>query len=193
MKNIHASLLELNIALKKKPSLQHQFTIFRYKNIIEDHIKQDHLDHREVYPQLTNVIEFERLFGEMQKNIEQVSNLQVEFWTHLTTLVPDLNVLNELGKKIYLAAEEVDKLWGLLCIINPNYQHALTLYGEYLKDIRNHEHIGTALIERGMNNSTNKKALDDHAASSDVLFGDDTTVVHVSGNKESIGKIMNAS
>jgi hypothetical protein len=44
-----------------------------------------------------------------------------------------------------------------------------------------------------MNNSTNKKALDDHAASSDVLFGDDTTVVHVSGNKESIGKIMNAS
>jgi len=59
------------------------------------------LEHKEVYPQLTNVIEFERLFQEMQKTIEAVSNLQVEFWTHLTTLVPDLNVLNELGKKIY--------------------------------------------------------------------------------------------
>lgn len=65
MNNIHASLLELNIAQKKKPSLQQQFTIFRYKNIIEDYIVQDHLDHKEVYPQLTNVIEFERLFGEM--------------------------------------------------------------------------------------------------------------------------------
>lgn len=50
MNNIHASLLELNIAQKKKPSLQQQFTIFRYKNIIEDYIVQDHLDHKEVYP-----------------------------------------------------------------------------------------------------------------------------------------------
>ena len=42
MKNIHASLVELNVAIKKKPSLQQQFTIFRYKNIIEEYIKQDH-------------------------------------------------------------------------------------------------------------------------------------------------------
>ncbi len=64
-----------------------------------------------MYPQLTNVIEFERLYQEMSKSIEIVSNLQVEFWTHLTTLVPDLNVLNGLGKKIYIAAEEVDQIW----------------------------------------------------------------------------------
>ncbi len=104
-----------------------------------------------------------------------------------------MNVLNELGKKIYLAAEEVDRLWGALCAINPHYQHALTLYGEYMKDIRNHEHIGTALIEKGMNNFAAKKALDEHAASSDILFSDDTTIIHVSGNKESIGKILNTS
>jgi len=50
------------------------------------------------------VIEFERLFSEMQKAIEKVCNLQVEFWTHLTTVVPDQNILNDLGKKIYTAA-----------------------------------------------------------------------------------------
>jgi hypothetical protein len=75
MKNIHASLVELNIAIKKKPSLQQQFTIFRYKNIIEEYIKQDHYEHKHIYPELTNVIEFERLFGEMQKAIEKVCNL----------------------------------------------------------------------------------------------------------------------
>lgn len=53
-----------------------------------------------MYPELTNVIEFERLFAEMQKAIEKVCNLQVEFWIHLATVVPDLNILNELGKKI---------------------------------------------------------------------------------------------
>lgn len=104
MKNIHASLSELNIAIKKKPSLQQQFTIFRYRNIIEDFLQQDHLEHKNVFPQLTNVIEFERLFGEMQKSIEKVCNLQIEFWTHLTTVVPDLNILNELGKKTYSAS-----------------------------------------------------------------------------------------
>jgi hypothetical protein len=31
MKNVHASLVELNISEKKKPSLQQQFTIFRNK------------------------------------------------------------------------------------------------------------------------------------------------------------------
>ncbi len=39
MKNIHSSLIELNVAQKKKPSLQQQFTIFRYKNIIEEYIQ----------------------------------------------------------------------------------------------------------------------------------------------------------
>lgn len=102
-------------------------------------------------------------------------------------------MLNELGKKIYLAAEEVDKLWFALCQINANYQHALTFYGEYLKEIRNHEHIGTQLIDRSFNQFNIKKTLEDHQASADALFSDDTTVVHVSGNKETLGKIMNAS
>lgn len=139
------------------------------------------------------MIEFERLFSEMQKSIEQVTNLQVEFWTHLTTLVPDLNVLNELGKKIYLAAEQVDRYWAQLCMINPHYQHALTLYGEYLKDIRNHEHLGTQLIDKSFASLAAKKALDENAASADVLFDDKTSIIHVSGNKESIGKILNTS
>ena len=193
MKNIHASLIELNIAQKKKPSLQQQFTIFRYKNIIEEYIQQDHVDHKHVYPELSNVIEFERLFGEMQRAIEKVCNLQVEFWTHLTTVVPDLNILNDLGKKVYEAGEEAEQFWNQLCKINPNYSQALSIYGEYLKDIRNHEHLGNAYIERSFNTMGNKKALDEHTKSSDILFSEDTTVIHVSGNKESVGKILKTS
>lgn len=100
------------------------------------------MDHKHVYPELSNVIEFERIFGEMQRAIEKVCNLQVEFWTHLTTVVPDLNILNDLGKKVYEAGEEADGFWNSLCRINPNYQQALSIYGEYMKDIRNHEHLG---------------------------------------------------
>ena len=38
-----------------------------------------------------------------------------------------------------------------------------------------------------------KKSVDEHIKTSDVLFNEDTTVLHVSGIKESIGKILKTS
>lgn len=38
-----------------------------------------------------------------------------------------------------------------------------------------------------------KKSIDEHAKTSDILFNEDTAVIHVSGNKESIGKILKTS
>ena len=57
----------------------------------------------------------------MQKQIEKVCNHQVEFWTHLTTVIPDLNYLNDLNIKIFNASKEADNLWNSLCEINDNY------------------------------------------------------------------------
>jgi PAS domain S-box-containing protein len=38
-----------------------------------------------------------------------------------------------------------------------------------------------------------KKVLDEHGKSLDILFSDNTTVIHMSGNKESLGKILKTS
>jgi hypothetical protein len=62
-----------------------------------------------------------------------------------------------------------------------------------LKEIRNHEHLGNTYIERAYNSMNAKKSIDEHAKTSDVLFSEDTTVLHVSGNKESMGKILKTS
>jgi len=67
------------------------------------------------------------------------------------------------------------------------------LYGDYLKDIRNHEHLGNTFLEKAFNCVNAKKSVDDHAKTSDILFSEDTAVLHVSGNKESIGKILKTS
>lgn len=83
--------------------------------------------------------------------------------------------------------------WNQLCKINPNYQLALNIYGEYLREIRNHEHLGNTYLERACNAVGGKKSIDDHAKTSDILFSSDTTVIHISGNKESIGKILKTS
>ena len=61
----------------------------------------------------------------MSKAIESVCNSSVEFWSQLTTAIPDLNILNDLGNKIYTAADKADYYWNQLSHINPNYPAAL--------------------------------------------------------------------
>lgn len=38
-----------------------------------------------------------------------------------------------------------------------------------------------------------KKSIDEHNKTSDILFSSNTAVIHISGNKESIGKILKTS
>ncbi|CDW90925.1 pas pac domain protein [Stylonychia lemnae] len=193
MKNIHAALHELKIASKKRPTLQQQFTIFRYQNIIELFIKKESEKMKHIYEQLTNVKEFERLFQDMQKQIEKVCNYQVEFWTHLTTVVPDLNFLNDLNIKIFNAAHEADNLWYQLSEINSNYPNALNLYGEYLTFIRNNQQAGKEYFDKAHNVDFAQKSIQDHVKRSDILFTEDSTVFHISGNRESSGRVLKVS
>ena len=108
-------------------------------------------------------------------------------------MVPDLNILNDLGKKAYEASVEVELYWNMLCKINPQYPNALNIYGEYLRDIRNHTAHGNQYIEKAFNTGLGKKNVDELGKSHDILFSDDTAIIHLSGNKESIGKILKTS
>lgn len=148
MKNIHAALLELNSCSKKKPSLKDQFSIFRYKKLIENYILEESSKAKDIYAQLTNVVEFETLLTECQRSIEKVCNLQIEFWTQVTNQLPDLNILHDIGKKLYEGNTFVDELWARLCKINPNYPKALSLFGNYMVEIRNHTQLGYEMIEK---------------------------------------------
>jgi hypothetical protein len=126
----------------------------------------------------------------MQKEIEQVCNFQIEFWTHLTTVIPDLNVLDAYGKKINSSASEAEVFWHKLCKINPNYYQALQLYGEYLTKIRNNNKRGGELLEKAASFVTLKKSIEENVNQSDSIFSEDTCVIHVSGNKNTAGKIL---
>lgn len=148
MKNIHASLVDLNFGSKKKPTLLQQFAIFRQKKFIESYIKAEANQSKDIYRQLTNVIEFEKLLNDCQKAIEGVCNLQIEFWTQIANQIPDLNIMHDLGKKIYDETVQADDFWQKLCKINPNYSKALNLYGNYMLEIKNHNQIGYEMLEK---------------------------------------------
>ena len=48
-------------------------------------------------------------------------------------------------------------------------------------------------LERAYNNQGNKKNLEEVNKSHDIIFSNDTAIIHLSGNKESIGKILKTS
>ena len=148
MKNTHASLIELDIASKKKPSVQQSFNIYKMRVIIENSIKEDSKQGKGIYSQVTEVIHFEELLGDCQKTIEKVTNLQIEFWSQAMNQLPDLNTLNDLGNKIFITSKEVEQIWKTMCKINPTSNKALSLYGTYLIDIRNNHQPGYELLEK---------------------------------------------
>lgn len=148
MKNLHAAVLELNSATKKKPSIQLQFVIHRERNLIENYIKQESEKVAAVYNNLARVVEFEELLNSCQQSIEKVVNYQIEFWSQVTNQLPDLNILHDFNGKIYESTEEARDYWTQLCRINPNYTKALQLYGNYMVEVKNHSQAGYELLER---------------------------------------------
>ncbi len=148
MRNVHAALVDLSIASKKKPSIQQQFTIFRNRDTIESFIKSETTQAKDIYNQLTNVIEFERLFIECQKAIERVCSFQIEFWTQLGNSMPDMNLLHDFSTKIFDGTREADDYWANLCKVNQNYAKALTLYGNYMSQVKNNEQLGYELLDK---------------------------------------------
>lgn len=189
MKNNHAAAIELNTAMKKKPSLRQEFAIFKLRFEIERQIR---LEAKENYSQLTNVVKFEELLKDCHMTIERVANTQIEFWAQVCNQRPDFDVLDNFANRIYNDSVVADKLWRQLLKINPSYPEALNLYGNYLIEVKNHSQAGLELLERGKKN-THKESLEEAASSTDMLFMNNIAVVHISGNGENLGKIVNVN
>lgn len=148
MKNNHAAYLEINACSRKKISLQEQFQVFRYKTLIAKYILDESIKKKDAFTELTNVVEFENLLGECQKSIERVCNDQIEFWSQATNQLPDLNIFHDIGIKIYESTLKTQELWERICKINPCYPKALTLYGNYMIEVKNNTQAGYEMIEK---------------------------------------------
>lgn len=77
--------------------------------------------------------------------------------------------------------------------INPNYYKALVMYAEYMSVIRNNIQVGKEYFDKANKMSFGDKLSHDKKLSSDVLFSDEAVVVHVSGNRDSSGRIVKVS
>lgn len=67
------------------------------------------------------------------------------------------------------------------------------IYGEYLIYIRNNSQAGKEFFDKAHNADFAQKSVQEHFKRSDILFTEDATVVHISGSRESSGRILKVS
>ena len=85
--------------------------------------------------------------------------------------------------------------WNLLCKINPNYSPVLLLYGEYISLIKNYPQVGKEYLDKALllNNQGVRNSINEDIKRSEVLFSEEAVVIHISGNRESSGRILKVS
>ena len=198
LQNVHMALLELNVAEKLQMSLQQQFSLFRSKMVIQDYLvgkySKQNTDSKQTFENLdiTIVIAFENLFNKLQKGIEKSASEHIEFWNHLDSLLPDLNIIHKLGLNIINYSKQCYELWNKLIKINKRYPKALHIYGYYLSEIKNDEEEGEKAIEEGRGIALNK-ILIENMSDFELMFADNTAIIVMSGNKETQSKITNTN
>lgn len=156
---------------------------------IEDHLKLESENFKEVYDILPEVIEFEQILQKCFTSICDTCMSQYSLWIHMQHSFVDLNILAKDGDDISKYSRETAEYWKQLCEINPNYPQAIHKYAAYQKIVQNNQQYSNQLEEK-YKTEIYKKSLANSVNRNDILFRDDTAVVIISGSKESLGKIL---
>ena len=160
--------------------------------MLESFMQIEDQKHKTVYFNLSRAIEFETILKECCLKIWQATDAQLNFWTHMQANVIDFNALDKDNDNIYKHSKNTEKLWKKLCNINPCYKPAIDKYSAYQRDIRNNEQVANDLQDSEKNDPF-KKIIGTYTKNNETLFDERTAVLHISGFKETVGKILKAN
>jgi len=149
LKNKFKALFELMITEENKPNLQEEFSIYRYKNLIEEEMIESDIRTSETKGIDVNIIvHFQNKFVQFQSAIEKAVDLHLDFWRELLEENPDIHKLQNLGSKITNTVETTTTQFKKLVEINPNHIKMLQIHGNFLKDIVNDDIEGQRILEK---------------------------------------------
>lgn len=84
-----------------KPNLQEEFSIFRYKHLIEEEMAEaDALSAESKGVEVNTIVQFQNKFVDFTGYIERAVVLHLEFWGKLLEETPDISKIILLGSKI---------------------------------------------------------------------------------------------
>jgi PAS domain S-box-containing protein len=195
IKNKFKSLFELMQASEMKPNYLEEFSIYRYKLIIEEEmIEMDMRHNNDVNGMDVNqMVLFQNNYVKFTGTVEKAVKLHHEFWKELLEESPDIKKLESLGSSITRIVEDSKKQFDVLNELNPNHQKCLELYGKFLKDVVNDDTNGQRIVDRAEKVS---RQLNQRQAGEEMTKIDEnseTAIITISGNFRQIGTITNSN
>ena len=182
------------IAKGNKPSVEQEFSIYRYKSLIEEEIIEEDSKNSETKGIDVNVIwHFQNSFVDFQAALENAVELHLEFWRELLENNPGIYKLQSLGSMITHSVEEIGERYKKLNDINPNHIKMLQSYGHFLKNIVNDDVEGQRVLEKAdyvvKSSVVNKQFIENDR----LKYGENsnTCIITVSGNQNKMGTIKN--
>lgn len=161
--------------------------------MLQEYIRNKVSKEKDAYYNLTEVLRFERLCKECIMEMFHVCDAQLSFWGHLQlSSKVDFNTLDKTGDRLQKHARNIERLWGKIVGINPAHLKARTRYASYLIEIRNDLERGREVMD-GYRTLAPGNLQDAARECNDVLFDERTVIVHVSGCKADLGRVLRIS
>ncbi|KAL4459259.1 hypothetical protein ABPG73_001296 [Tetrahymena malaccensis] len=196
LQNKFKSLFALMFACECKPNFQEEFSIYRYKHIIEEEMVENDIRTQESKGiEVNSIVNFQNKFVIFLNSIEKSVMLHLEFWSKLLEDTPDIQKILSLGSKITNTVDQVTDLYNQLQEINQNHIKCLEIYGNFLKEIVHDDQEGTKVIEKAEYVSKSNQANKQFVDSDKIKYGENsnTCIITVSGNLNSVGTISNTN
>ncbi|EAR83936.2 PAS domain S-box protein (macronuclear) [Tetrahymena thermophila SB210] len=196
LQNKFKSLFALMFACECKPNFQEEFSIYRYKHIIEEEMVENDVRTQESKGiEVNSIVNFQNKFVIFLNSIEKSVMLHLEFWSKLLEDTPDIQKILSLGSKITNTVDQVTDLYNQLQEINQNHIKCLEIYGNFLKEIVHDDQEGTKVIEKAEYVSKSNQANKQFVDSDKIKYGENsnTCIITVSGNLNSVGTISNTN
>ncbi|EAR83935.1 PAS domain S-box protein (macronuclear) [Tetrahymena thermophila SB210] len=196
LQNKFKALFELMITEEQKPNLQEEFSIYRYKHLIEEELIEGDLRGQENKGiEVNNIVTFQNKLVVFLNAIEKSVSFHLEFWNKLLEEQPDIQKLLQLGSKITNTVENTSDLFEQLQEMNPNHIKCLEIYGNFLKEIVNDEQEGVRVIEKAEYVSKSNQANKQFVDTEKIKYGENsnTCIITVSGNLNSVGIVTNSN
>ena len=195
-RNTHLALFQITKIAQSNRFLHpyNLFKILKLKNKISDYINTRNLEALEKKLEIEYVIFLEEQLDKVIQGMREIIGNSINFWNYLTNRSQDLNKLGDLVDKMHASVDNTEKLWAPLKSYLYKQKKMTYFYNFFLKDFL---HKKIQLNEEQLDELFDSESLSTYSngflnliKDDNVIFKENSVVIHMSGDVHELGKII---
>jgi len=195
-RNTHLALFQLMKLTNSNKFLypHHRYRIFKLKYRIGDYINTKNTEALEKQLEIENVLFVEEQFDRVLDGMQKIITSSIHFWSYLQNKEIDLDRLRDYAAKMNEYLENTNDMWTPLKPYLYKQKRLMYYYNWFLKDFLQKKII---LSEEEADDLFDEDTYSVHSndflnliKNDNIVFQDDSAIIHMSGNYTDLGKII---